>query len=1045
VSLPAFSVRRPVFTSMVVLIVIVLGIFSFRHLQIDLLPPVELPTVSVRTTYSGASPEVMERLVTSILEEIVATVPGVEEMTSSSSEGWSQIRITFAWGTNIDAAAIAVQAKIEDEINELPDDIDRPRVSKFDIDSFPVVLLGISSELDPVEMTELINNEVRYRFSRVPGVAQVDLWGGYNREIRVEIDQDRLRAQGVPLNRVLTALRNANLDLPSGRITSGSYEISLRAPAQFENLDDIRDTMLETDRGAIVTLGQIATIHDTFTKPWRVDRVNGVRGIRVAVRKQPQANTVEVSRRVLEEIEAVNRDFPQIAVIPVINQGNFIERSIQNVARSVFYGGGLAIFVLLFFLRNIRVTAVIALSIPISIIATFAMLYFGGFTINLMTLGGLALGVGMMVDSSIVVLENIFRKRDEEHAQPALAAAEGAQEVASAIVASTITTLVIFLPVVFVQGVSGMLFSDLAFVIVFALVCSLLVSLSLVPMLSSRLMLAKGEMQKRRSPRVQRLVDWSDRMFRRMDTAYRGMLRTVLRHRWLTVGGAAAAFVLSLTLMPLLGTEFLPPSDEGEVRIHGEMEVGTRFEIVDAAMGRVAAVVEAHVPEKVASIMSVREGRGDLQLSLTPAAQRARSNREIADDLRERLEGTIAGMEIRTRAPQGQFLLERLLGGGGGEGFNLEVRGFELAVLQGLATRAMEAIEGIPGITDLDADFDEGVPQQEIRLDRAKVASLGLSPRDVTEVLRTAVAGSQAGNFQTRGHSYRILVQLADATSLSTEEVLDLTLATPSGELVSLRNLVEAVESRAPQAIQRKDQQRYVRVNVNVAGRDVGSVAAEVRATLDRLPRPDGYAYFLTGSFEEQEEAFVELMISVVFALLLVFMVLACQYESLLNPLVVMLSAPMAAIGVVLALLLTDTTFNLQSAIGCIMLGGIVVNNAILLVDQAGRLQRDGMPIDEAVAESGRRRLRPILMTTLTTVLGLLPLALGIGEGADAQAPLARAVVGGLTGSTLITLLLIPAVYSLLHSQMEKRRQKTRPSPSGAGAVEVVGGEAAGA
>jgi len=1014
-SLPKFSVHRPIFTTMVMLIVIVLGLFSFRQLKIDLLPPVELPTVTVRTGYPGASPQVVESRVTQILEEIISTVPGVDELSSNTYQGFSQIRVAFAWGTDLDAAAIEVQTKIEDEINELPDDITRPRVSKFDIGSFPVVLLGISSDLDPVEMTDLINNEIRYRFSRVPGVAQVDLWGGFEREIRIDLDPDRLRALQVPVNRVLTAVRNANLDLPSGTIANGRYEINLRTPAQFVSLDEIRNTMIQADDGAVVTIGQIAEVRNTYDRPWRVDRVNGVKGIRVAIRKQADANTVEVAKGVLEEIDAINRDFPQLEVIPVINQGNFIERSIQNVARSVFYGGGLAILVLLFFLRNIRITSVIGAAIPISIIATFAMLYFGGFTINLMTLGGLALGVGMMVDSSIVVLENIFRKRDAEAREPTEAAIEGAQEVAMAIVASTITTLVIFLPVVFIKGVSGLLFKDLAFVIVFSLVCSLLVSLSLVPMLSSKLMQPKGTAAKKRAPSLQRLVDFSEKVFNRLDRQYQKLLSFMLGHRLKLSFVSALTLVLSIYLFRFIGTEFLPPSDEGEVRIYAKMEVGTRFEIVDAAMRQIEQVVENSVPEKVASITSVAEGYGDAQISLVPAAERTRSNQEIATDLRLQLRGTIPGMEVFTWAPQGQFVLQRVLGDMNGNGFRVEVRGYEIEVLQGLADRIYEEIEDLEGVGYLNKSFDEGLPQEVIRLDRAKIASLGLSPRDVSDVLRTAVAGARAGNFQTEGRAVEIVLQLANAESLTMNEVLDLTLSTPSGEQVALRNLVSTERNRAPQGIQRKDQQRFVSIDVNIENADTGSVAARVQEVLDGLPRPQGYSFLITGSFEEQRKAFSELILSIVLALLLVYMVLACQYESLVNPLIVMISAPMAAIGVVLALLSTDTTFNLQSAIGCIMLAGIVVNNAILLVDQASRLQRDGMGVIEAVSESGRRRLRPILMTTLTTILGLLPLALGIGEGADAQAPLARAVIGGLTASTLITLVLIPCVYSIVH------------------------------
>ncbi len=1024
-SLAEFSVRRPIVITMLTLIVVILGVVSLSRLRIDMLPAVEMSTLNVRTSYSGASPEVMERLVTQPLEEIIATVPGVEEMTSSSSEGSSSISVTFVWGTDIDTAAIDVQSKIEDEINELPEDVTRPMIRKFDIASFPVVLLGISSNLDPIELTQLVEEQVRYRFARIPGVAQVDLWGGYNREIRIELNPDSIKALGIPLDSVLQAIRDANLDRPAGRIEEGRYDVTLRAPAEFVNIDQIRDTVIATHDGAAVTLGQVAEIKDTFEKLTRVVRVNRRLGLRVAIRKEADENTVEVAKRVLAEIDNVNRDFPQIHTIPVINQGNFIERSIHNVAMSVLYGGGLAIVVLLFFLRNVRSTVVISLAIPISIIATFTLLYFGNFTLNLMTLGGLALGVGMMVDGSIVVLENTFRHRDEHGEPPDIAAINGTKEVGGAIIASTITTLVIFLPLIFVKGVSGILFKELAYVIVFSLICSLMVSLSLVPMLSSRLLEKAGEVKKIKKPWVRQFIDISANLFESLDNSYRDLLTWVLAHRAKTITVTACVLGLSLLLYPLIGSELLPPSDEGEVRVNGEMEVGLRLDLADKQTQRMEEIVYPAVPEMISSIVSIgsswRSGggsTGNINIALTPLKERSRSNVEIANDLRARLENKIPGMDITVRAPQGQFILSRLLGGD--EGLTVEIRGYDLDTLDLLAQRVKEAIEDIPGITDTDISRKAGVPQQEIKIDRNKVADLGLSIRDVTKVLETAIAGTKAGEYRTEGNSYGILVQLKDAEKLSLDEVLDLTLTTGSGELVSLRNIVRNEFGRGPVLIERKDQQRIVSVNANVSNRDIGSIAADVQERVYQIPKPVGYDIRIAGNFEEQEKAFHELIISLLLALVLVYMVLAIQYESLRNPLVVMFSVPVAAVGVLVTLFLTETTLNIQSYIGCIMLGGIAVNNAILIVDQAGQLSREGMPVKEAVVEAGRRRLRPILMTTLTTIFGLLPLALGIGEGADAQAPLARAVVGGLTGSTVITLVLIPVIYSLFHRKGNK-------------------------
>lgn len=1016
-SLPGFSVRRPVLTTMVTLIVVLLGVVSVRRIQIDLLPNIELPTLTIMTEYEGASPEVMERLVTQIIEEIVATVPGVVELRSQSAQGTSNVEVTFGWGVDIDTAALDVQGKLEDEANELPEDVVRPRIRKFDIASFPVVILGIRSRLDPVELTELVEDHLRHRFSRIPDVAQVDVWGGYEREVRVELDLQRVKALQLSMDQVLDAIKDANLDLPAGQIEAGRHEITLRAPAEFAKLDDLRATVIATRDGAAVTVGQVAEVKDTYRRLTRIVRVNGERGIRVAIRKQANANTVEVSRMVLEEVAAVNADYPQIELVPVMNQGNFIERSIENVALSVLYGGGLAVVVLLFFLLSLRSTLVIGVAIPISMVATFALMYFFGLTVNLTTLGGMALGVGMMVDSSIVVLENVFRRRDELGEPVAEAAEAGAREVAPAIVASTITTLVVFLPLAFVRGVSGILFRDLAFVIVFSLMASLVVSLTVLPMLAAKLLPAAG-------PVTAEGQAWAARArgaFLGLSARYLELLQASLRHPIRTVVGAGALLGVSLLLVPAIGTEFLPPSDEGEVRVRGEMEIGTRLGVIDVQAERMEALVAPAVPEAVARVTTVgASGRrpedasmAEIQLALTPATERGRSNTEIADELRKRLQGQLPGMALKIRAPQGSFILERLLGTE--DGLTVEVRGFELARLDALAEAVAEAVRDVPGITDVDVDRKDGVPQASLQIDRAKVADLGLTVRDVARVIEAAVAGAQAGEFRSGGNSYRILVQLAGVRDLSLDDILGLTLTTRSGKAVTLRNVVSAEPNLGPVVIYRKGQQRLVSVAANVAGRDLGSVAADVQERLRRIAIPNGYEVRVSGAFEEQEEAFSELLTSLLLAVLMVYMVLASQYESLRDPFVVMFSVPVAAIGVLAMLFLTRTTLNVQSYIGCIMLGGIVVNNAILLVDQAGTLHAEGMAARDAAVEAGRRRLRPILMTTLTTILGLVPLALGVGEGADAQAPLARAVIGGLLGSTPVTLLLIPVVYVALH------------------------------
>ena len=1017
-NLPRLCVHRPIATAMAAFIVVLVGLFALSRLPIDLLPDVSLPTLTIRSSYSNASPEEMERLVTEYIEEAVSMVSGVTEISSESGEGSSNVRVRFAWGVDLDAATNEVRDRLDRVQDELPEDMGRPQIQKFDISSSPIVQLGVSARLEPVELTNLIENQILYRLERLPGVAAVEMWGEYNREIRVELDAGRVQALGLPLNTVVEALRSANINLPAGQIDQGRYEVTVRTPGEFTSVEQIADTIVMSGPRGVVRVRDIADIRDTNADLTRIVRIAGELGIRLAVRKQSEANTAEVARLVLEEVEEINRAFPQVTVSPVVNQGAYIEQSIRNVSRSILYGGGLAVLVLLIFLRSVRSTLVIAVSIPLSIIATFALVYLGGFTLNLMTLGGLALGIGMMVDSSIVVLENIYRRRHELGEDRRTAAIAGAGEVATAIVASTVTTLVIFLPLAFAQGVSGALFQQLAIVVAFSLVVSLFVALTLVPMLSSRL-LGNGNGAARRTPLLERV---GERVFRSVESFYLSVLRDALRARVATVFLAFGMLGLALLLVPAIGTEFLPPSDEGEIRVSGEMEVGTRLDLVDRQTKLMESLVFPRVPELAGSVVSVGASgwnpgdatEGEIQISLVPLTQRDRSNTAIADDLRAHLESKVPGMIIRTRAPQGQRMLERLVGGG--DGLTLEIRGFDLATLDALAAEAARVTADVPGITDVRVSRESGVPQELVRIDRDKAADLGVSVQRIASTLETALGGTRAGQYRQAGQEHQILVRLRDARSLPLEEILDLTVRSDRGEDVSLRNLVSIDQDRGPLLIERKDQQRYSTVESNISGRDLGSIASDVLARLDDIPLPIGYDFVLAGAYQEQQKAFRELQIMFVLAIVLVYMVLATQYESLRDPVVVMFSVPTAAVGVIITLYLTNTTLNIQSYIGCIMLGGIVVNNAILLVDQAGRLRRDeAMPSREALIEAGRRRLRPILMTSLTTILGLLPLALGIGEGADAQAPLARAVVGGLLVSTLVTLVLVPAVYSLLH------------------------------
>ncbi|KPJ57389.1 MAG: acriflavin resistance protein [Planctomycetes bacterium DG_58] len=1025
-----FAVHRPVFTSMLVSIIIILGLVSFVRLPIDLMPDITYPTLSISADYENASPEEIEELVTRPIEQVMSAVPGVEKVLSYSTEGSSNVRVSFSWGTDLDAAANDVRDRLDRAVARLPEDVERPRLRKFDLASFPILILGASSKLGPRELRRIIDDQVKYRIERIRGVAALDVWGGLEREIRVNLHRDLILALGLPLDQILERIEAGNVALPAGTIERGNYEVSVRTRGEYTSLDELRNTVVAMREGVPIRLQQVATVEDTYQKVTRIVRIDGKPGVRLSISKQSGKNTVEVAREVLHEVDRINRDTPQIRLTPMIDSSDYIQRSIRNVRQSALYGGLLAVLVLLFFLRNLRSTFIIALVIPISIIATFTLIYFGGFTLNIMTLGGLALGVGMLVDNAIVVLENIYRLR-EEGQNSEQAALNGSDEVSSAVIASTLTTCAVFLPLVFVRGMAGVMFKQLAYVIAFALLCSLVLALSLVPMLASRIL-----------PRTGRPISsgetWGHRVFRitggffaAMGDGYKNLLHFALNHRLLVVVGSLLLLGGSVALIPRVGVEFMPSADEGEARVDAEMDVGTRLDVLDRKFQQIEAIVNEAVPElkNVVASMGGASWRGTgshtgrIRIALKPLSERKRSSEEVAAVLRSRL-SDIPGMKIRTRAGEGFFLLNRMMGGGT-ERVQVEIRGYDLETADALAERVRKVVESVDGVTDALVSRETGSPEELILVDRQKAADMKLTVSHVAAMLQTVLSGTRASDYREAGKEYRILVKLEKAEQMKLADLLDLTVTNAEGQPVVLRNVVDVRPRTGPVRVERCDQERIVTVSANITERDLGSILKDIREGLRSVPVPAEFAIVFGGDYEEQQKAFRELLLSFVLALVLVYMVMACQFESLRDPFVVMFSVPLAVIGVVLMLFLTRTTFNVQSYIGCIMLGGIVVNNAILLVDHTNLLRRrDGMPLREAVEEAGRRRLRPILMTALTTSVGLLPLALGLGEGGEAQAPMARAVIGGLLSASLITLVFVPVVYSVFESKLRKKEDQ---------------------
>ncbi|MAS11158.1 efflux RND transporter permease subunit [Salinisphaera sp.] len=1024
-TLPAFSVARPVATSMVMAIALLLGGVALSRLPVDLLPNIETPTLTVSVDYENASPETMEELVTRRVEQAVGATPGLEDMESTSVEGTADVTLRFGWGTDIDAAANDVRDRLFSELDELPDDAGRPRIRKFDTSDLPVMGLGLASGIDPIELRRLIDNQLSYRLQQIPGVAAVEVWGEPEREIQVNLDIDRVRALGLSLTDIRDTLDAANRNLPAGSIEIGNQELALRTPGRFKNLDDLRRAVVLVREGTPITLGDIAQVRDTQQRETRLIRINGERGVRMGVRKQSGANTVEVAERITREVERLNREFPQVRITPFFNTADYINRSIANVSRALVYGSVLAFVVLLVFLGHLRAAVAVSVAIPVSLIATFALMYGFGYTINLMTLGGLALGVGMMVDSAIVVLENIQRRRAELGESAHVAAVAGSNEIIGPIVASTLTTLAIFIPMLFARELAGQLFRELAIVVALALTCSLIVALTVMPMLTARFVGA------RRAPQrvaMQRVASTGSQLYARMDSAYRRLLEGALAAPQRVVGAAVVATLAALIGFTQLGSEFMPATDEGEVRVSLQMPAGTRLGLLDAQTRKAEAIVRRVVPEAVSVVTSVGSGgyradggaEADIRIELPSASARSRTSQQVAADLRGAI-GKLADTDVRVGIRQPFFFRMLDIGSDGGS-LEIEVRGYDFDVLQDLVARVQERILSIPGITDLRASREGAAPQREIVIDRSAAADLGVTVAAIGQTVETAIAGTNAGYFLDDGDEVRVRVQLANPMQVSANQILDLPVPGVNGTRVKLDDVARVVASEGPVEIDRRNQQRIVSVDANIAGRDLGSVVADVQVALDEIAIPANYDLQLVGEYEAQVAAFREIGVNVALALLLVYMVMACLYESLVDPLIVMVTVPLALIGVVAMLMLTNTTLNSQSMLGCLMLIGIVVNNAILIVDQANLLQREGMDATAAVREAGRRRLRPILMTAATTVFALVPLAIGAGEGSESQAPLARAVVGGMTTATLITLVVIPVVYTGVHRAWPARR-----------------------
>ncbi|HXN84236.1 MAG TPA: efflux RND transporter permease subunit [Myxococcales bacterium] len=1041
--LTRLGLRNPVLILMMSLMVCVLGGVSLDSLSVDLFPDITIPIIRVATFYTGAGPGDIEKTITLPIERAVSASPGVDRVESSSKQGVSVVSVWFNFGTNLDNAQFDVSQRIAQILNTLPPGIQQPFVLKFDITNIPVVQVAVGSrELDEKQLYDLAYNTIEPQIERLAGVASASVGGGKVREIEVQVQRDALRARGLGILDVINAVRSSSLLLPSGNLRAGDRDYNVFTNTQLQKARPINEVVVRAGTSASgapsasVRVGDVARVEDSTADQNEIVRINGQRGVYLRVLKQPGANTIAV-------VDAVRASLPKLLGVPTnvqlaisFDQSSYIRSAVKALEHEAVQGGILAVLVILVFLVSLRATAIVAVAIPLSIVATFVLLYFTGQTLNVFTLGGLALGVGRLVDDSIVELENIHRHLGMGQSRRQ-AVINAAQEVAMPILVSTITTIVVFFPVLFLFGVARNLFLPLALTIAFALIMSFFVSRTVTPLLCMYLLKARphGAPAPGIAGAIERRLD-------RLDHGYARALGWALRHRGAVIGSILAFFVLSLGIKSRIGTEFFPDTDEAQFNISYKTPIGTRVERTEQVTMRIEAAIERTLGEggkglytTMISDSGLPAGRtalftsntgphaGNINVNLVSRNQRDVSDVVLAERVRAALRDALPGTQSYYFVGG---IVKRILNFGSAAPIDIEILGYDLdagatyaRALQG-RLRGMADVDGKPLFADPQVSREENYPQLDVVVDRQKAGVLGLSEQEVAQTVLTSLVGStqiQPIQFTDpkTGNAYYINVRLDDAFRARVPDLKDVYLRTPRGQPISLDTVATVQRNSGPVLIERKYLQRIVHVTANVAPeKDLGAASAAAQQIVDEVKPPPGFTARLGGQTEAQKAAFKGLAFAALMALALVYMVLASQFKSLIDPLVIMFSVPLGITGVFLMLWLTGTTLSVNSFMGIIMMVGIVVSNGVLLVDFANQLRNRGHSLHDAVVEAGRTRLRPILMTTIATIVGLIPMALGIGEGSETNLPLARAVIGGLTVSTVFTLFLVPALYTLL-------------------------------
>lgn len=1007
-SLYDFSVKKPITILMITLVVVIIGLVSLSKIPLDLLPKIEIPIAIVSTNYVGAGPQEIEKLVTKPIEGAVATVGNIKDVQSISFEGKSMVIAEFNSGTNMDFATLEMREKVDLIKSFLPSDAGEPIVLKMDPNALPILQVSLYTDEDLGKLQAITEEEIKPRIERIEGVASATITGGTEKEVRIVLDDMEMEKYGLTIDLISQLIGAENLNLPGGKIYKGDKELTLKTVGEFNNIEDLKKLPIPLKSGQVIHLEDIGEIGIVEKEMKAISRIDGKDSLNFSIQKQSGVNTVRVAEAINEELESINKEYPYMDMKVVFDQSEYIKKSIMNVFKNVLIGACLAVIVLYIFLRDLKTTLIISVSIPISMIATFILLYFSNITINVMTMGGLAMGVGMLVDNSIVVLENIYRFNENGY-RGDIAAVKGAREVSMAVVASTLTTIIVFLPILFVEGITSTIFKEISLTVTFSLLMSLLIALTLIPMLSSKTL--KGKKKKERK-------DIFFRFFQRVNNFYLRMLKWALGHRVLAVIIAAAIFLGTITPIYMIGGEFFPQIDEGMFMVNISLPEGSPFDEtnkvvtqVEEKLSNFSEIDTVFSTVGIGSLVSTSSSSSASNIAyitvvLKNIKDRDKTTFQVADEVRDCIKD-ISGAKISVD------VVSDLMTGLGGEAVNIAIKGDDLDTLMNIGEDVKKIVSGVEGTREIKTNYEEGVPEVLIKLDRDMAAQFGINTYTVANTIRGNVNGKVVSKYKHEGREMDIVIKGQDWVKESIGNLKSLPITNPMGMKIPLGDIAEVTVEKSPVSIFREDQSRVVNVTSQILDRDTESVVEDIESMMKDYSMPYGYSYSFEGQYKEMKKAYSDLYKSLALALVLVFMILASQFESFIQPIVIMLSVPLAFSGGALALLITGKHLSVPAIVGGMILAGIVVNNAIVLVDYINTLRKSGEERDEAILKAGSTRLRPILMTTLTTVLGLIPLAVRKGEGSEIQSPMAITLIGGLILSTILTLVFIPVMYTL--------------------------------